>query len=390
MTTRSGLPRETLFAPREFRRRLSAVRSEMRGRDLDALMIFSAPNIYYLTGHHSIDSWEFRVAIITHDRETVLMLYGFERGRFLASSWLKDAIFYGPQDDPVDRMARVLGDMGLGKARIGIESSASNLNVQTSRNMEKRLKFATLVVTDRLVDRIRMIKSRAELACIRRAAAMTHLGVRAGIAAIHEGVTDNEIMAVISNALFRAGSHQLVMQPTVAIGRRSGLAHSQHNGVRARRGDSVFLELSGNWRHYSAPLMHTTVIGRADDERKELLAVAHRVADVIVENARPGVRACDVAARARAAMRTIEERVQFHYIFGYSVGISFPPHWLEGSNFHIRATNPEPLREGMVFHLPLTMRVLGKYGAGTSRTIEITARGARVLTGDPSDLKLRS
>lgn len=35
----------------------------------------------------------------------------------------------------------------------------------------------------------------------------------------------------------------------------------------------------------------------------------------------------------------------------------------------------------MVFHLPLTMRILGEYGAGTSRTIEITEQGAQVLTG---------
>ena len=81
------------------------------------------------------------------------------------------------------------------------------------------------------------------------------------------------------------------------------------------------------------------------------------------------------------ALRSIEDRIHFHYIFGYSVGINFPPHWLEESNFHLRATNEEPLQAGMVFHLPLTMRVLGEYGAGTSRTIEITGQGARVLTG---------
>ena len=80
-------------------------------------------------------------------------------------------------------------------------------------------------------------------------------------------------------------------------------------------------------------------------------------------------------------MRSIQDRIQFHYNFGYSVGISFPPHWLEESYFHIRASNEERLQAGMVFHLPLTMRVPRQIWRGTSRTIEITEQGAQVLTG---------
>ena len=356
----------------------------MASRQLDALLIFSPANVYYLAGHHSIDSWEFRALVVTPDHDPTLLLFGFEQGRFLASSWLADALFYGPVDDPVLELARMIEDLGLATARIGIELNASNLSVAIYRQIEERLHRANLVGADRLVDRIRLVKSANELACIRRAAELTDTGLGAALEAIRPGVFDYEIAAAATAAMFRAGSHQLVMQPTIAMGYRTGLPHSQHDGLQAQTGDSVFVELSGNYRHYSAPVMQTTTIGPVDDERVEFLDVAQRTAETIIAHARPGVRACDVAEKAHAAMRSIADRILFHYIFAYSVGISFPPHWLEESHFHIRATNEEPLQAGMVFHLPLTMRVLGKYGAGTSRTIEITEGGARVLTGQPT------
>lgn len=181
--------------------------------------------------------------------------------------------------------------------------------------------------------------------------------------------------------MLKQGSDNFVMMPTVAVGYRSGLSHSEHGHIQARHGDAVFVELSGCWRHYSAPLMFTTRLGEPFDEWKELLEASQRTADIILETACAGVPACDVARAAFQAIRSIEDRIQFHYNFGYSIGISFPPHWLEDSHFHIKANNPEVLRAGMVFHAPLTMRVLGKYAAGTSRTFVITEQGTQVLTG---------
>ena len=373
--------KENWFSSAEYQRRLESVRAEMTLRELDALLIFSPANVYYLTGHHSIDSWEFRALVIMHHGDPVLLLYSFERGRFVASSWLTDAVFYGPMDDPVSRLAGTIHDLNLAASRLGIELNASNLTVATYQRMAEHLNRANLIGADRLVDRIRMVKSDAELACVRRAAELTNIGLRVAREEIHPGVFDYEIVAAATNAMFRAGSHQFVMQPTVAVGYRSGLSHSQHDSLQAQEGDSIFIELSGNYHHYSAPVMYTTTMGPLDGERAEFLDVAQRTAEVIVEHAKLGVRACDVADKALQTVRSIEDRIQFHYNFGYSVGISFPPHWLEESYFHIRASNEERLRAGMVFHLPLTIRVLGKYGVGTSRTIEITEQGARVLTG---------
>ena len=375
-----AIAKEAWFSADEYARRLAAVREQMRQQELDALVVFSPANVYYLTGHHSIDTWEFRAAVISHDAAPELLLYQFERGRFLASSWLAEARFYSAADSPVIELASLLRDRGLGRARLGIEEHGA-FNHALMATFDEELPLASHVRVARVVDRVRLRKSEEELACIRSAADLTRIGIRAARESIAHGARDHDVVAAALAAMLRAGSHNPVMPPTVAVGYRSGLSHSEHNSAALQQGDAVFVELSGCWRHYSAPLMYTTTIGPPRDEWLELMEAAHQVAESIVAAARPGVPARDVARRARETMRAIEGRVQFHYNFGYSVGASFPPHWLEESGFHIKEGNSAPLEAGMVFHVPLTMRVLGRFAAGTSRTIEITDSGARVLTG---------
>ena len=43
--------KENWFSSAEYQRRLESVRAEMTLRELDALLIFSPSNVYYLTEH---------------------------------------------------------------------------------------------------------------------------------------------------------------------------------------------------------------------------------------------------------------------------------------------------------------------------------------------------
>lgn len=376
--------REGWFSRGEYQRRLARTRTEMADRGLDGLIVFSPANFCYLTGHHSIDSWEFRAAVITHDRPPLPLLYQFERGRFEASAWLDEARYYGPGDNHAALVRAMAHDAGLATARIGIEAS-TNLSVQLHREICEALKPAVPTDVARLVDHVRLCKSEEELKCMEKAAELTGVGLAAAIKHAEPGSADHEIAAAATGAMLRAGSHNLVMMPTIAVGERSGLAHSEHIGRIVAPGDTVFIELSGCWRHYSAPVMHTKYIGTPDATWLKIRRVADETAQAIVDAARPGARACDVARQGHDAMRHIERDVQFHYNFGYSQGICFPPHWLEESAFYLTEQNHQQLQAGMVFHLPLTFRILGRYAAGTSRTIVITDNGARVLTGSNYD-----
>ena len=82
----------------------------------------------------------------------------------------------------------------------------------------------------------------------------------------------------------------------------------------------------------------------------------------------------------------IRDRIAFHDLYAYPVGIAFPPNWIENPSFYLSAANPNPLKAGMVFHLPLTLRRLGEYGAGFSETMIITEDGNESLSRIPRSL----
>ena len=376
-----GIPKENWFTLEEYHSRLAAARTKMAHREIDVLLVFGAGNVFYLTGYNSVNSWDFQCCIVPDSGDPILLIFNFELGRFLASSWLSEPVLYTADDDPVASLVNLLDDQNLRNRRLGIEENSPNLGVSNYRRLRQMLADSQWTDASGLVDEVRLVKSEAEIAYMREAGRLTRLGAEAALAAVAEGVHDHAVASAAYEIMRCNGSDFMCIEPIVAAGYRSGLAHSTVGHIPIQHGDSVFIELGACVRRYTAPIMRTTVVGQTPPERQELTDAAQLAVQTIVETARAGVPTSDVAAAAhQKAIKPIEDRIQFHYNFGYSVGIGFPPDWLEPIHFFIQLNNHAPLQAGMTFHLPFTLRVLGEYGAGTSETILITESGCEVLT----------
>jgi Xaa-Pro dipeptidase len=78
----------------------------------------------------------------------------------------------------------------------------------------------------------------------------------------------------------------------------------------------------------------------------------------------------------------------FHNIIAYPVGIAYPPSWVEKLNCTIKADARFTLREGMVFHLPMSLRKLGAWAMGLSQTVVVGRDGATSLAVSPARLQV--
>lgn len=91
----------------------------------------------------------------------------------------------------------------------------------------------------------------------------------------------------------------------------------------------------------------------------------------------------DSAARAgEQALEPLADEVFFSGVFGYTVGAQFPPSWVEGSGFIARGES-SVFQPGMVFHLPICLRIPGQWGIGCSDTVLVGKDGAEPLTSNP-------
>ncbi len=271
------------------------------------------------------------------------------------------------------------------RGRIGIEQSA--LAHDQYAKFVAALPDAKLVEGFGVVERVRLVKSDAEVALMREAAAITDKAFALGFAAVTDGRPDYEVAAAVTDGLYRNGSDLVCWGPIVAGGYRGGLAHSSHNGYRIQRGDTVFIEVTGQRKRYTAPLMRTAVLGKASARQRRIADAAAGAVAAILDAARPGVPACDIAAAGLKPLAPVLDGVIFHHNFGYPVGIGYPVSWIETLGFFLRSNNPEPVQSGMVFHLPMSLRVLGEFGICLSHTMLVTPDGGVSLTQSPAVMK---
>ncbi len=88
---------------------------------------------------------------------------------------------------------------------------------------------------------------------------------------------------------------------------------------------------------------------------------------------------------ARATLAQVDPAVRISGYFGYSIGIGFPPSWVERS-VEIAVGRKDVREPGMTFHTHRVLRVPGLVGVGFSESIVITENGYEVLTGHPRRL----
>ncbi len=379
MSSEISFPKDVAFPLQEYERRISQVRQLMSERHLDAILTCSPSNICYLTGHHSVNLWDYQCLILALNGQPVLVLWQFELGRFQSSCRTAQAATYQTEDDPIAFTTQTLEKLGLRSSCLGMELTSVCLTVQLYQRLLAQLPQAKIENGSGIVESVRLVKSEDEIACLRRAAAITCSGMEAGIQAVGNGVFDSEVAAEATRRLLVAGSDFMCIEPIVAAGYRSGLAHSSFSRKRLESGESVFIELGACANRYTAPLMRTAVLGQPSEQLRRLAEASSRSIDAMVAVMKPGVIASEVAKAGKKAIEPVESQVVFHYVFGYSVGIGFPPSWLE-SAFYLRADNHRGLQAGMVFHLPMTLRIFGLCGVGFSETVLVTETGAEVLT----------
>ena len=369
------IPRETVFDEKEFRTRLLNTRKAMETRGIDTLILHSAPNIYYLCGHHSLNLWDYQCLIVPLDSPMVMILWQFERGRFEASATLAELELYDTHADPIKATTRVLKNRSLLKGTIGVEAQTRYLVPKLHDQLSDALSAARVVNGSGLVDNVRNTKSEMELSLIRNAAIITDSAIRTGFQHIETGVTDSKIAACVAAELISHHSLGFSVYPIVSAGYRAGMPHNSNIGYAIGQGDTVFIECSPSHHWYHAPLMRTAVIGDVNSKIEEFAEMEKEIVSAMLDISRPGVLASDVAAAAATRIAPIRNEILFHEVYGYPVGIGFPPTWGEESGFAIVTSNHRPLSAGMVFHIPMTLRVNGEFGVGLSETFVVREDG---------------
>lgn len=372
------------FSDAEIARRQSKVRAALAGRELDAA-IFAAPeNIFYLTG---LDHWGYfapHLLIVPLDAKPVLVTRAMER--VTVEKQVKAAEFCGHSDSETaaDLAARVLAELGLTGKRIGLEYWTSGLSHGLGEKL-KTLAGARWSDVSGLVDGMRLVKSAEEQALMRRAAKVTDAAAAAAIATIRDGASEQDVAAECVAAMIRAGGHAPGFGPFIRPAARLGEEHTTWGSGIYRKGEPVFVELSGCVSRYHAPLGRLIRIGGIRQEDAAMAEITANAFDAVVKGLRPGVKARDVYAAWQGIVDEAGLSNYRRHHCGYLVGIGQPPSWTGGNSVTgLRHDSDLEIETGMSFHILSWLMGTGRGDDFISNCVLLTDAGAEVLTRTPT------
>ena len=371
------------FSTAEFNARIERVRSEMASYGIDVLLVHAPENIYYLTGYQTSGYFAYQTLVLTQHGDPRLLVRFLERGNVTEYSWLSEADTWKEGDDVIEKTVTLIVETAGEKVAIGIEKRSWFLTAAIAEGLAAGLPASRFLDASLLVDRVRLIKSEAEIGYLRKAGEIAEIEQRAALEALRDGVTEADVAAAVLEAGVRAGSEYTGLPHHIMSGYRYDVCHANWGPKVVRTGELVLLELYGCVERYHATQMRTVSMGEPPDNTRRAADIVIAAQDAGLAAMKPGASAREIDALIRRPIRKI--RPEYFNRTGYSTGIGFPPRTAEWDALDFNEQDDWELKEGMVFH----MLALAE-GFGISETVLVTAASVERLTAvNPRRLQVK-
>lgn len=370
------------FRPQEYLARRDALRAMMAERGINVVVLTSTENTYYLTGFGSL-AYGATALVMRADGKAIWVMRRTELSnvRALADQlWVNEGLGVVDGQDFSKVLDGAIADLGGPNAVVAVEFAAT---LPSLRGFLGPLAGARKVVdASGLVEHLRRIKSPAEIALLRRAGAIVARSCRDGFEALHEGMTDSALAAVVTDSLLRNGSGRVAQMPNVCAGPRTARAHVTWCGAPIRQGEVINVEPAASVHDYHTPLYRIYSIGEPQDLVRRMFDVCRDALNEGYARVRPGMTSHEAAR----IFETVVEKAGFGEFMvtrpAYSIGASFPPGWGEDNVMAIRAGNEQVLEEGMCFHICSCLYMDGIGCVPASMPSVLTKNGFEPLADD--------
>lgn len=373
----------------DFRERLARVRQHVTRERLDALVVSHLPNVRYLTGFAG--SAGTLVLTAAHARLFVDARYtaAAEEQAARGGSGFDITVVRGNVDRAV---AGVLREFGC--RRTGVEAAvlpvarysliSAELAAVGSPTEGALVAASSLVGTEGLVERIRMVKDAGEIATLREAARRLSAVAREVGRLVTPGRSEQEIAAHVDFAVRCAGFERAAFETIVASGPNSALPHARPSGRLVGPNEPVVLDFGGVYDGYCVDLTRTLHAGASPEPLRRMFAAVLEAHAAAVGAVRPGVRASEVDAAARRALDRCGLGEAFVHGTGHGLGLEVheEPRLTRPGSGHPDAI----LEAGMVFTIEPGAYVPGVGGVRIEDDVLVVERGAEILTDVPIEL----
>jgi Xaa-Pro aminopeptidase len=355
----------------QFQQRRQRLARAVRKTGADAILVTNFTNVTYLTGFTGDDSY-----LLVGDGLAVMMSdprFAQQLGEECPDL---DLAIRKPSTTNVTTVERVAKKAGI--RSLAVESGSMTL--QLHAEIAAKLPAATLHPTNGMVERLREIKDKDEIAEIREAVRLAEQAFGVIRAALRPEQTERELSFELENQIRRFGGKGVGFPPIVAVGPRAALPHATPTDRRVGTADLLLIDWGATARLYRSDLTRVLVTGRISPKLEHIYGVVLKAQEAAIAAIRPGA----LMSAVDGVARQIITDAGFGKQFGHGLGHGF------GLEIHeaprLAANQNRPLKPGMVVTVEPGIYFAKWGGVRIEDDILVTRAGHEVLSTLPKEL----
>jgi len=327
---------------------------------LDAVLILSEVNRYYLTGLNASNG---------------VLLFGAESAFYTDSRYLemaRKAIAFLPVRTVWRREdeSEVLQRLGRTWQRVGYEGSMSVARFQQLKSALPSVEWVDVTASLNL---LRAVKSRAEIAVLRRAFAATDAVFAAARQQVIPGMTEWTVRNIIRRGADFCGQGE-AFDTIVCAGAHAAEPHHHPDDTFLLPQDTVLIDMGVKKDFYCSDMTRCFALGRPKKRYLEIKAIVADANKKAIRAVRPGVPCSAIDSIARTTITKAGYGRYFQHGTGHSIGLEIH----EWPNF---APSCDALLEpGMVLSVEPGIYLPGQVGVRIEDVVLVTRTGCEVLT----------
>jgi Xaa-Pro aminopeptidase len=327
---------------------VNRLNSSLDAHGIAAFVARSGVNYTYLSGvaypgtlarHLDLaDSPRGTFVIWPRHGEPTIVLNAFAEGLTRRDSWIADIEVYdGYSEPPIERLASVLARKGLGQEIVGFERNF--INAADWSYLQIQLPRMQMVDATRLMDEVRAVKTKSEVALLKHAADILDDAYAAVFSTVGPSMRERDVHARIVGECLTRGCEFVY---GILNSERNTIPYAGESDFPFVAGDAIRTDYVAYLRGYPGHQSRCAVVGSPTAEQR---AQYRMIRDIY----RGSAEQCRVGITADELYRYVVEKFAaagIHYttmLAGHSVGC-----WWHQQEPIIRKGNPWRLEQGMV------------------------------------------
>jgi Xaa-Pro aminopeptidase len=235
------------------------------------------------------------------------------------------------------------------------QTAASTGPVEWLRRSNSFPNYVSFRDVRQMMGRLRMIKDGGEVQLIERATDASAAGHHAALKAIHAGVSEREISALMQYEFGKRGCERPAYAPVVGSGFFSTVLHYSEDDKIMKDGDVVVMDVAGEYAMYASDITRTAPVnGKFTARQREIYNIVLGAQEAAIQAFQLGKSKLERGTGADSLFKVAYDYINTHGkdLHGEPLGKYF----IHGLGHHVGLNvhdlnDPAPLNKGMVFTL---------------------------------------